>query len=189
MRDAIRLAPDVVRSLGLERVTIDPARLDEIDALVAMPVPRWRGRWTYVPEDASLRHTLEHLAGPGRAQYQKLTADYLSRLEDAIDAWRRIVHRSSDPCPYCDAFSGLDEVVDHLLRCKRHPAVVLAEEAFSALAASLGKAGAEALLKLVQERNDQVDGSAPSSSPATPSTATWAGTVRDPTPAGTWRMR
>ncbi len=158
VRDGIRLAPEVVRSLGLEPVTIDSLRLQEIDALVGAQVPSWKGRWTYVPGDSSLRYFLEDLAGPDRTQNSSLTPEHLSHLEDAVDAWRRIVHRSSDPCPYCGEVSSLDQVVPHLLGCKRHPAVGLAEMAFSALAASLGKAGAEVLVKLVEERDDQVDG-------------------------------
>ncbi|MGB8929894.1 MAG: hypothetical protein WCC48_01455 [Anaeromyxobacteraceae bacterium] len=56
------------------------------------------------------------------------------------------------------AITPLDDVVGHLLHCKRHPAAVLADEALAALAASLGKGGAEALLKLVEERNAQISG-------------------------------
>jgi hypothetical protein len=157
VRDAIRLAPEVLRSLGLDGAALDPASLDE-HALVPTPAPRWKSRWTYVLDDSSLRYHLDHLAGPRRAECPTLTADHLSSLEDAIEAWRRIVHRASDPCPYCGAVSGLDEVVRHLLQCKRHPAAILADGAFSALADSLGKRSAEAVVGLIAERDEQVDG-------------------------------
>jgi hypothetical protein len=156
--DAIRLAPEVVRSLRLEPVTLDPARLEAIDELAASEVARWKGGWTFLRDASWLRHSIEILNGPGRKEYPNQVGGHVAELEKAIEAWRRIVHRGSDPCPYCGAVVSLDEVIGHLLRCERHPARLLADDAFAALAASLGKAGADALVKLVEERNDQVDG-------------------------------
>ncbi len=158
VRDAVRLAPEVVRSLRLEPVTLDPARPEAIDELVAIEVPRWKGGWTFLRDASWLRHSIEFLTGTGRKKYPEQVAGHVRELDEAMEAWRRIVHRGSDPCPYCGAVLNLDEVIDHLLRCKHHPATVLADEAFAALAASLGKAGAEMLVKLVEERNGQVDG-------------------------------
>jgi hypothetical protein len=158
VREAIGLAPAIVKALDLQPVRVDETRLAQIDALAAAPAPKWTRRWYYVPSDRELRDTLALLTGPRRSEFASLEKDYLTKLEGAVDSWERMLHRGSDPCPYCGAATPLGDVVGHLLHCKRHPAVVLAEEALTALAASIGKAGAEALVKLVLERNGQISG-------------------------------
>lgn len=156
VREAIALAPAIVEPLGLQPVQADESRLAQIDALVAAPAPKWTRGWYYVPSDRELRDALAHLTGPDREEYRTLESGYLTKLDGAVESWERIRHRSSDPCPHCGAVTPLDQAVGHLMHCKQHPAALLADEALGRLAVSLGKAGAEALVKRVLERNEQV---------------------------------
>lgn len=158
LREAIRLAPDVVDALCLAPLVVDEAPLAEIDALAAAPAARWTRAWSRVPDGATLAGTLDRLTGPERAQNEDFAKEYPSLLEGAIDTWERIIDRKSDPCPFCGAVSELPDVLEHLLSCARHPATLLAHVVFDALATSLGRRGTEELVTLVRERDTQVDG-------------------------------
>lgn len=158
VRSALRLAPSVVEALHLAPIQVDEARLAAIDDLTARKPPTWGPGWFGIPTKNELRGTLDFLSGSGRAEYPSLVKGYVEKLETALSSWERSLHRELDPCPWCGAVVPLGEIVRHLEDCKRHPAAVIADEATAALAASLGKGGAEALIKLVSERDAQIDG-------------------------------
>jgi len=154
---ALRTVPRVALPLHLEIGPLGPLPCKDLDeCLGGLPRPH-RAEGSYIEKGESRLHSVENLVGPNRSKYPRLIENWRKELARALRAWERIYHREADPCPFCGAIVGVEEIASHVASCARHPASVLAEQIEQLLAGVLGRPGLEVLLTLVGERDRYLD--------------------------------
>ncbi len=154
--EAVRLAPEICRSLGLEVVAVDGSVVNDLERVLA-PCPAGR-RGRYVPKGSYLRRHVSFLTGAERKEYPTLVAGAVKELDAAVELWERLLHRDTDLCRFCGKETPLKDVRWHALSCARHPAAIAAATAETWLRAQLGEKGVASLVELVLRRDQFING-------------------------------